>query len=80
MCDLFLKIWCRSRLNANFSQTHALVWSYFVGDEMPGIFELDWQIVDGFNRIAIAMEARTVAVIDWSKVVLSDGSDPVTSG
>jgi transducin (beta)-like 1 len=32
------------------------------------VFEIDWQVKDGVNRIAVALENRQVAVIDVSKI------------
>ncbi|KAJ6611485.1 WD40 repeat-like protein [Mycena sp. CBHHK59/15] len=43
-------------------------WSWFAGFDKPGVFEIDWQSGDGLDRIALALECRTIAVIDVSKV------------
>ncbi|KAF5384996.1 hypothetical protein D9615_001189 [Tricholomella constricta] len=43
-------------------------WSWFAGSERPGVFEIDWQMAEGINRIALALECRDVAVIDVNKV------------
>ena len=51
-----------------FSQGGAMVWSWYAGADRPGVFELDWQMKDGFNRIALALEGRKVAVVDCTKV------------
>jgi transducin (beta)-like 1 len=51
-----------------FPQGGAMVWSWYAGAERPGVFELDWQMKDGFNRIALALEGRKVAVVDCTKV------------
>ena len=32
------------------------------------MFEIDWQMHDGINRIVLALECRQVAVIDVSKI------------
>ncbi|GLB35783.1 putative WD40 repeat-like protein [Lyophyllum shimeji] len=43
-------------------------WSWYAGAERPGVFEIDWQVADGINRIALALECRLVAVIDVTKI------------
>ncbi|KAJ6558241.1 WD40 repeat-like protein [Mycena capillaripes] len=45
-----------------------LIWSWFAGFEKPGVYEIDWQTGDNLDRIALALECRSVAVIDISKV------------
>ena len=52
----------------NHIQTHKLVWSWFAGADRPGVFEVDWQMKDGFNRISLALEARKVMVLDCMKI------------
>ncbi|KAG5639567.1 hypothetical protein H0H81_012238 [Sphagnurus paluster] len=50
--------------------TYEKRWSWYAGAEKPGVFELDWQVVEseGINRIALALECRDVVVIDVSKI------------
>ncbi|KAF8204464.1 WD40-repeat-containing domain protein [Mycena galopus ATCC 62051] len=43
-------------------------WSWFAGYEKPGVFDIDWQTNDNLDRIAVALESWSVAVIDVSKV------------
>ena len=43
-------------------------WSWFAGWEKPGVFDIDWQTSDGLDRIVLALESWSVAVIDVSKV------------
>ncbi|KAF8079015.1 WD40 repeat-like protein [Lyophyllum atratum] len=43
-------------------------WSWYAGAERPGVFEIDWQVAEGINRIALALECRQVAVIDVTKI------------
>ncbi|KAJ7069045.1 WD40 repeat-like protein [Mycena belliarum] len=45
-----------------------LAWSWFAGFDKPGVFEIDWQSGEGLDRIALALECRTVAVIDAGKI------------
>ncbi|KAF7292864.1 hypothetical protein MIND_01185400 [Mycena indigotica] len=49
-------------------KTREMRWSWFAGFDKPGIFEIDWQMDEGVDRIALALECRTVAVIDVQKV------------
>ncbi|KAG6919042.1 hypothetical protein DXG01_009752 [Tephrocybe rancida] len=57
--------------------SHEKKWSWFAGPDRPGVFEIDWQVVDGINRIALALECRLVAVIDVTKIaVLQDDETP----
>ncbi|KAG6842428.1 hypothetical protein C0991_007558 [Blastosporella zonata] len=57
--------------------THEKKWSWYAGPDRPGVFEIDWQVVDGINRIALALECRLVAVIDVKKIpaLLDDAGD-----
>ena len=49
-------------------------WSWYAGPDRPGVYEIDWQVVNGFNRIALALECSLVAVIDVDKIpALRDG-------
>lgn len=50
------------------SQTQARVWSWYAGAKRPGVFEIDWQVQDGVNRIAVALECQDVAVLDLNKL------------
>ena len=58
------------------------IWSWYAGSKRPGIFEIDWQVRDGVNRIALALECQDVAVLDLNKLPvfhspeLQNGSDP----
>ncbi|KAJ6601264.1 WD40 repeat-like protein [Mycena vulgaris] len=45
-----------------------IAWSWFAGFDKPGVFEIDWQTAPGLDRIALALECRSVAVIDAGKV------------
>ncbi|KAG6846110.1 hypothetical protein H0H87_006474 [Tephrocybe sp. NHM501043] len=67
---------CSSR-NSSIRKTHEKTWSWFADHDQPGVFEIDWQVVDGINRIALALECQSVAVIDVSKIpaLLDEGSD-----
>lgn len=49
-------------------QTFKMVWSWFAGAEKPGVFEVDWQFKDGYNRISLALEGRKVMVLDCTKI------------
>ncbi|KAE9409144.1 WD40 repeat-like protein [Gymnopus androsaceus JB14] len=51
-------------------KSHTKVWSWFAGAEKPGVFEIDWQTHNSGNidRIAMALECRSVGVIDLRKV------------
>ncbi|RDB29531.1 F-box-like/WD repeat-containing protein TBL1Y [Hypsizygus marmoreus] len=55
-------------------------WSWFAGAEKPGVFEIDWQVHEGINRIALALECRLVAVIDVTKIAVLNGGAPRRSG
>lgn len=48
-------------------------WSWFAGYERPGVFEIDWQLHEGINRIALALECRDVAVFDVNKIGALNG-------
>ncbi|KAG6897965.1 hypothetical protein C0992_008355 [Termitomyces sp. T32_za158] len=49
-------------------------WSWYAGPNRPGVYEIDWQVVNGFNRIALALECSLVAVIDVDRIAaLHDG-------
>ncbi|KAF5323630.1 hypothetical protein D9611_005514 [Ephemerocybe angulata] len=48
--------------------TFKVVWSWFAGAQRPGIFEIDWQMKNGYNRIALALEGQKVMVVDCTKV------------
>nr|GAT45993.1 predicted protein [Mycena chlorophos] len=45
-------------------------WSWYAGFDKPGIFEIDWQTEEGegLDRIALALEGGSVAVVDVGKV------------
>ena len=64
------------------SQTQARIWSWYAGSDRPGVFEIDWQVHDGVNRIALALECQEVAVLDMNKLPvfhspeLRNGGDP----
>ncbi|KAJ7762388.1 WD40 repeat-like protein [Mycena maculata] len=45
-----------------------VAWSWFAGYDKPGVFEIDWQMGENLDRIALALECRNVAVIDILKV------------
>ncbi|KAI5836011.1 WD40 repeat-like protein [Schizophyllum commune Tattone D] len=45
------------------------VWSWYAGPVKQGIFEIEWQVLGKkYNRMALALENKAVAVIDISKV------------
>ncbi|KAG5716340.1 F-box-like/WD repeat-containing protein TBL1XR1 [Termitomyces sp. T112] len=48
--------------------SHEKKWSWYAGPDRPGVYEIDWQVVDGFNRIALALERSLVAVIDVDQI------------
>ena len=43
-------------------------WSWFAGSSQPSIFEIVWQQSGNLNRIAMAMERRTVGVVDLTRI------------
>ncbi|KDQ63157.1 hypothetical protein JAAARDRAFT_120290 [Jaapia argillacea MUCL 33604] len=43
-------------------------WSWYAGSEKPGVYEIDWQQVGKTSRIALALESRSVAVIDATRI------------
>ncbi|KAJ7110376.1 WD40 repeat-like protein [Mycena crocata] len=45
-----------------------MAWSWFAGFDKPGVFEIDWQVGENLDRIALALECRNVAIIDVTKV------------
>ncbi|KAK7063722.1 F-box-like/WD repeat-containing protein TBL1Y [Favolaschia claudopus] len=49
-------------------QGREMKWSWFAGYEKPGVFEIDWQTSENVDRISLALECRSVAVIDVSKI------------
>ncbi|KAJ6516812.1 WD40 repeat-like protein [Mycena vitilis] len=49
-------------------KSRTLAWSWFAGTEKPAVYEIDWQSDENLDRIALALECRSVAVIDVSKV------------
>jgi len=49
-------------------KTRTLTWSWFAEYDKPGVFDIDWQTGENLDRIALALECRTVAVIDALKV------------
>ncbi|KIK70585.1 hypothetical protein GYMLUDRAFT_89601 [Collybiopsis luxurians FD-317 M1] len=46
------------------------VWSWFAGADKPGVFEIDWQThpSEKIDRLAMALECRSVGVIDLRKI------------
>ncbi|KAA1467843.1 WD40 repeat-like protein [Dentipellis sp. KUC8613] len=44
------------------------VWSWRSESPKRGIFEIDWQKKDNFNRIALALESKKVAVVDVTRL------------
>ncbi len=57
-------------LPTNSKQDQSKIWSWFAGTDKPGVFEIDWQIhsVDKVDRIAMALECRSVGVIDIQRI------------
>ncbi|KAF9469758.1 WD40-repeat-containing domain protein [Collybia nuda] len=55
-------------------------WSWYAGHDRPGVFEIDWQVHQGINRIALALECQQVAVIDVSKIPALGGVAPIVPG
>ncbi|RPD55852.1 WD40 repeat-like protein [Lentinus tigrinus ALCF2SS1-6] len=43
-------------------------WSWYAGASQPSIFEIVWQQSGNLNRIAMAMERRTVGVVDLTRI------------
>ncbi|KAF8899132.1 WD40-repeat-containing domain protein [Infundibulicybe gibba] len=55
-------------LHVYSTRTREKRWSWQAGPEKPGIFEIDWEVREGINRIAMAMECRRVGVVDVSRI------------
>ncbi|KAH6916628.1 WD40 repeat-like protein [Coprinopsis sp. MPI-PUGE-AT-0042] len=49
-------------------KTYEQKWVWYAGADKPGVFEIDWQMQEGVNRVVLALESRQVAVIDISKL------------
>ena len=59
----------RRELHSCLSQSKKRVWSWYAGPVKQGIFEIEWQVLGKkYNRMALALENKAVAVIDISKV------------
>ncbi|KAG6851329.1 hypothetical protein H0H93_005727 [Arthromyces matolae] len=43
--------------------SHEKKWSWYAGPDRPGVYEIDWQIVNGFNRIALALDTTLRALL-----------------
>ncbi len=43
-------------------------WSWHTGSSQPSIFEIVWQQSGNLNRLAMAMERRTVGVVDLTRI------------
>ncbi|KAJ3575235.1 hypothetical protein NP233_g1241 [Leucocoprinus birnbaumii] len=55
-------------------------WSWSAGHSKRGVFEIAWQMVQGINRLAVALESRMVAIVDVSKVPALRDPEPVLNG
>ncbi|TFK56755.1 WD40 repeat-like protein [Heliocybe sulcata] len=53
-------------------KTTTKTWSWYAGVERPGIYEIDWQKHGEINRIALALEAQKVAVVDVTRIAALD--------
>jgi len=49
-------------------QTKKKLWTWYGGPERPGIFEIDWQLTETTNRMAIALQSFDVGLIDVTRV------------
>ncbi|KAF7302932.1 hypothetical protein MKEN_01255700 [Mycena kentingensis (nom. inval.)] len=49
-------------------KSRTMRWSWFGDYNAPGVFDIDWQQGPDLDRIAVALEARSVVVIDALKV------------
>lgn len=57
------------------TKTYELIWGWHARPDKPGVFEIDWQMKDGVNRIAMALESRQVAIVDVSKIPALDTAE-----
>lgn len=67
---------CLLKLRQQPIQSQVKVWSWFAGADKPGVFEIDWQNHNSGNidRIGMALECRSVGVIDLRKVAAISNS------
>ncbi|KAF5368495.1 hypothetical protein D9758_002147 [Tetrapyrgos nigripes] len=49
-------------------KSYQKIWSWYAGDDKPGVFEIDWQSHDKLERIAVALECKSVGIIDVSMI------------
>ncbi|KAK7465521.1 hypothetical protein VKT23_005495 [Stygiomarasmius scandens] len=51
-------------------KTKKKLWSWFAGEEKPGVFEIDWQGYEDekIERLALALECRSLGIIDISSI------------
>ncbi|KZT30916.1 WD40 repeat-like protein [Neolentinus lepideus HHB14362 ss-1] len=56
-------------------KTATKTWSWCAGVERPGIYEIDWQEHGEINRIALALEAQNVAVVDITRIVAPEDAE-----
>jgi len=60
-------------------QTWEKRWSWSMSHSKRGVFEIAWQMVQGINRLAVALESHMVAIVDASKIpALQDPDKMVT--
>jgi len=60
-------------------QTWEKRWSWSTSHNKRGVFEIAWQMVQGINRLAVALESHMVAIVDASKIpALQDPDEMVT--
>ena len=60
---------------SGYGQTYEMIWGWYARPDKPGVFEIDWQMKDGVNRIAMALESRQVAIVDVSKIPALDTAE-----
>ncbi|THV01436.1 WD40 repeat-like protein [Dendrothele bispora CBS 962.96] len=51
-------------------KTKTKIWSWFAGEEKPGVFEIDWQSYEDekIERLALALECKSLGLIDVSLI------------
>lgn len=58
-------------------QTWEKRWSWCTGHSKRGVFEIAWQMVQGINRLAVALESHMVAIVDATKIPALQDPDVV---
>ena len=60
-------------------QTWEKRWSWSTSHSKRGVFEIAWQMVQGINRLAVALESHMVAIVDALKIpALQDPDKMIT--